>query len=361
MKLRKIKYDESAEYWTANNLLSYSRPISIAMSIRNLGKTYSMVKIVKKCVSEGNNCAWSRWDDEELNTAINDIFPLEEVYTKDNPSGEWGKTVINKSCVFFTHIKSGGKLYFFSIKMAHKHKGTDIPNFVWWVYDEFIPEFYENETRRVTEFAKWQSMYVTLKRNNQNFKAVLLSNCLSWFNGYFDGWGIVPFPSGNIGLFEQSARININNKVETIKSEVVMENVKPTERQIQRIILDEVIRGNSDIEGYLNNMTRDNQTLIEQCPNMNIPLYNAEWYFIKRCYSFREYGGLLYWIEVQPRNVNKWTTNKDDITNEIYRDRGIGKVLEEYYDKGKMRFADGNVENAILGMINASRQFKMRL
>lgn len=357
--IKRTDYNDDALFYTPNTILSCKSPnrnVFVIQSIRNLGKSYGMMKVIKRDVENGVNAVWSRWNDEELSVAINEAFDTLDIQTKENPEGEWLKTVINKSAVIFENIESHGRLYFLSVKMAHKLKGLDIKSLHYWVYDEFIPEFYENETRRIEETQKWNSLYITLKRTNTNFTAVLISNCISWFNGYFEQWGILPFPIGEIRTYDQKTKILIGDEIIETTQEIVVENVKPTKAQIKRIMIDEVVKGSScNLKNYLENTTKDNFSLIATCPG-DVPLHNAEWYYNKECYSFRMYEGIMYWTKARPRDVHKWTCNKADITDEIRRDKAMGVTFEKYYDSAKMRFKDGNVHNAVLGMIWASRR-----
>ena len=347
-KLIKVNYDENALYWSCQTLMSTARDIMVAQSIRGTGKSFSVdTALIKAITKLGFNCVISRWDDGELSIA-------RELVEYDS---DFEKTQLNTSAYRYTYKNNGASLYFFAVKMAHKHKGLDIKDLKFWFYDEFIPEFYENRTRKIEEVKKFNSLYTTLRRNNENFRVILCCNVITWFNGFYEQWGIEPFPQGYIGIFEIEKKVDIKGEIKTMKFQVAVENVEPTKAQIERVIRDEIMKGgNSDVLSYLQNVTKDNTSMITDCPDMSIPLHNAEWYFEKKCYSFRLYDGLMYWVETKPRNVNKWTLNTSDITDEIHRDKAMGLTFEKYYDQSRMRFHDGNIEQVVISMIWAGRK-----
>ena len=347
----KIKYNDDDEFWKADKLLSYDADIMIAMSIRNLGKTYSAMQLIKNKVSKGYACCWSRWSDGETKLAMSEFFDGEDI-GKNSDKNVWVKETLNSSAYKITHVESGGTLYFLSVKMAYKHKGLDIASLKYWVWDEFLPEFYENQTHKNELNLKFNSLYTTLRRNNPNFRVLLLSNNISWFNALYEQWGISPFPSGEIRTFIQKSNVKLHEGFKLPEIRVVMESVLPTKKQIERVIRDEIMKGSaSKIIDYLNNVTRDNFTLYEKCPDLSIPLHPADWVYLGKTYTFRIYKDTLYWIESKPRDCYKWTTNRDEVTDIIKKDVSMIPIFQRYYDTSKMRFENGNVERAILGMI----------
>ena len=136
-------------------------------------------------------------------------------------------------------------------------------------------------------------------------------------------------------------------------SRIVMESVKPTKKQVERVIRDEIMKGTSSkIIDYLNNVTHDNFTLYEKCPDPSIPLHPADWVYLGKTYTFRICNDTLYWIESKPRDSYKWTTNRAEVTDVIKKDVSMIPIFQRYFDTSKMRFENGNVERAILGMIS---------
>jgi len=335
----KTNHPDTEEFYSLRQLISTNRDISISMSIRNLGKSYSAEKMLKKHTDKGKNVCWSRWDAGELSVAINEIFGTERSY-----NDEWKKyNIEHTSGCFFENKDNGSCWYFIPVKEANKFKGTDIPNFTWWVYDEFIPEFYQYKTRKSEEALKWNSLHTTLRRNNKNFRSLLMSNCITWFNGFTYQWDIEPFPIGEIRFFNQGT--------------VAFENVLPTKAMIERIKQEELLKGKaSDLNSYLDNITKDNMSLIAKCPNLTIALHNADWYLDGIPYTFRIYDGLIYWIESKVRDVHKWTLCNGDITAEVRKDKEMGLTFERLYNESKMRFENGHVESSIIRMIWESRK-----
>lgn len=348
-------YPDEMEFYNLNLLLSTNRPISISFSIRNLGKSYSAYQLVLKHALELNRTfCWSRWDEGELSIAIDEFTKLINIE-------EWNKVSITntKFGCYFENKETKVRGYFLPVKEASKFKGLDIPNLYWWVYDEFIPEFYLNRVRKLEEADKWNSMYTTLKRNNPNFRAILICNCISWFNAFFKQWKISYFPSGEIRFFKQEVTLKINGKVINVCKDIAMENVKPTLKMIERIIEDEVLKGKTkeDIENYLSNTTNDKTGLIEECPDKKLQLINLQWLLKGKYYSFREYNGICYFVETKLRTgVRIITMNKDEITEGVARDRAYSDRFEKLINASKCRFDNGFTQNAIFSMVWLGRE-----
>lgn len=352
-RIYKCEHPETDAFYTWDKLLSHNADVSIAQSIRDLGKSHGMLRVsVKKAASQGYNSVISRWEIGELEHVDKDMFDASELKTKDNPEGLWVKGSVSQSTWYYERVDNGAQVWFMSTKASNKNKGTDIKNLRWWFYDEFIPEQYDTQTRKIQEFDRFASMYWTLVRNNKHMRVVLACNTITWFNGYYDAWNIKPFPAGHI--VKQIISINVDG----IKRDMVIavENVKPTRAMLERIAKHEAIKGRRYSAEYWNSVTGDNTAFLKQCPDMTAPLFNAQWLFMKRIYSFRTHGGLFYWCECAKRDVPTYTTSKTDVGVGVVRDRSLGKTFDVLYDTGKLRFEDGNVEQAVLSMIWASRQ-----
>lgn len=348
----KCVHPDTDEFYNMQLLLSHNADISIAQSIRDLGKSHDAYAVIKKSAANGRNSVISRWEITELEHVEHDVFELNEIYSKDNPNGLWTKNAVSKSTWFYERMDNKAQIWFMSVKASNKNKGTDISNLDWWFYDEFIPEIYDNQTRRVQEFDRFVSMYWTLIRNNKRFRVIMACNTITWFNGYYDAWAVRPFPYGRI--IKQHIDIDIDGVRRTLT--VAIENVKPTHAMIERIAKNEAVKGRRFDRSYFENTTGDNTAFIKSCPKMDEALYNGQWLFLKRCYSFRYYNGLYWWTETARRNVPTYTTSKSDVGVNVIRDRQMGRTFDTLYDSGQMRFDDGNVEQAVLSMIWAGRQ-----
>lgn len=349
----KCVHPDDAPFYSWDKLLSHGADVSIAMSVRDLGKSYGIFRLLKKSAAKGRNSVVTRWEVGEIEKMSVDMFTDAEVYdAKDNPDGLWTKVSVSKAVWFFERRDNHAQVWFMSVKASNKNKGADIKNLDWWFYDEFIPELYDTQTRRLKEFDRFVSMYWTLVRNNTRFRVVMACNTITWFNGYFEAWGIRPFGIGMI--MKQHIRIVI----EGIEREltVAIENIRPTHAQLERIAKNAAIAGRKLRQDYFENVTDDNMGFIGQCPDMDEPLFSAQWLFMKRCYSFRYHDGLYWWCETARRSVTTYTTSKSDVGPGVIRDRQMGRTFDELYDSGQMRFADGHVEQAVLSMIWAGRQ-----
>lgn len=351
----KCEHPNDNPYYSWDKLLSHDADISISMSVRDLGKSYGAFRLMKKAAEKGRNSVVLRWEVTELEKMSVDMFPDTEIRSKDNPDGKWERIAVSRSVWYMRHINLNSQVWFMSVKASNKNKGADIKNLDWCFYDEFIPEQYDTQTRRVQEFGRFVSMYWTLVRNNPKFRVLMACNTITWFNGYFDAWAIKPFKPGMISKQHMDVVVDGIERQMTI----AVENVKPTRAQLSRILKHAAVAGRQFNAQYFDNVTGDNLGFIAQCPNMNTPLFNGQWIFLKRIYSFRYFDGLYYWVETPKRNVDTYTTSKSDVGPDVIRDRQMGRTFDLLYDTGSMRFADGHVEQAVVSMIWAGRQNKI--
>ena len=334
---------ETDVYYSLNDLLSYNAEISIAFSIRDLGKSYSAMSLMDKTIASGRSCVWSRWDRDQTMLSMREYLSFtSHEFTISAPSK--GIKVLRPK------NEELGSIYFIPIKDAAKAKGID-QNFKYWVYDEFLPEFYLNRVQKEEEYPKWGSLFTTLKRDTEDFRAILMSNCISWFNGYFCAWGIRPFPTGQIKRFVQKAY--------GYSTDVVMHNVRPSPLALDRVIKHEVVKGKSEeeITRYIENATQDKGFFLGKCPNLNAPLHPVLYIHHGRYYSFREYEGHIYFCRTGYRNdYGVMALNRRELTDGMARDRGAGANFERWINLGIARFENIEVMNAIIDLVYLSRE-----
>ncbi len=343
--------NENDEYYTLNRLLSYNADINICQSVRNLGKSYDAMKTARNALLAGKNVAWSRWDRDESDLATQELL---------NFLGDgWKLHTISRALKMAeSDDPAHGEIFFVPIKDAHKIKGIDVP-FSWWIYDEFLPEFYANQIRKEEEFSKWASLHTTLRRDNDDFRALLISNNITWFNGYFRAWDIRPFPSGQVKRFDRTVVMDIGGKPFCQKSSIAFHNVKPSNPAIRRILRDEVAKGKSkeEIYQYLSNATQDKDFFIGECPDKNQPLSNVQYYHRGDYYNFREYDGHIYFCKVNPvADRATMALNKRELRDGMMRDLGAGRNFERWINRGIAKFESQEVLNAIFDLVYLSRE-----
>jgi hypothetical protein len=334
---------ETDVYYSLNDLLSYNAEISIAFSIRDLGKSYSAMCLVEKTIKDGRSCVWSRWDRDQTLLSLKEYLDFtDNEFSIISPSR--GIKVLQPK------DDNLGSIYFIPVKDAAKAKGID-QNFRYWIYDEFLPEFYLNRVQKEEEYDKWASLYTTLKRDTEDFRAILMSNCISWFNGYFRAWGIRPFPAGQIKRFKQEAF--------GYSTDVVMHNVKPSSLALDRVIRHEVAKGKSEeeITRYIENATQDKGFFIGKCPDLNVPLHPVLFIHHGQYYGFREYEGHIYFCKTKYRDdFGVMALNRRELSDGMARDRGAGANFERWINLGIARFENVEVMNAIIDLVYLSRE-----
>lgn len=334
---------ENELYYSLDRPMSYNGDITIAFSIRDLGKSYSAMLRMDKTIKSGRSVVWSRWDRDQTLLSMKEYLDFTDNEFKIRSPGTGLK-------ILEPVDDSIGSIYYIPVKDAAKAKGID-QDFKYWIYDEFLPEFYQNRTQKETEYQKWASLYTTLKRDTPDFKAILISNCISWFNGYFKAWGIRPFPAGQVKRFPQTAF--------GITTNVVMHNVKPSALALERVIVHEVAKGKSESEitAYLENATQDKDFFIGKCPDLNVPLHPVQYIHRGGYYTFREYDGCIYFCKVKPRSDYPiMALNRRELSDGMMRDRGAGLNFERWINAGIARFENAEVMNAIFDLVYLSRE-----
>ena len=334
---------ETDVYYSLNDLLSYNADISIAFSIRDLGKSYSAMTLQDNTITSGRSTVWSRWDRDQTLLSMKEYL--------DFTPNEY-KILSPSTGIKILEPKNDdlGSIYFIPVKDASKAKGID-QDFKYWIYDEFLPEFYLNRVQKEEEYTKWSSLYTTLKRDTPDFRAILMSNCISWFNGYFRAWDIRPFPAGQIKRFTQKAY--------GYSTDVVMHNVRPSKPALDRVIRHEVAKGKSEdeIKRYIENATQDKGFFLGKCPDLNVPLHPILFFHHDQYYGFREYDGNIYFCKTKYRDdFGVMALNRRELRDGMARDRGAGTNFERWINLGIARFESTEVMNAIIDLVYLSRE-----
>lgn len=345
---------DSDLYYSLNDLLSYNAEISICQSIRDLGKSYSGMTLAYNTLRKGGNIVWSRWDRDETDLAIKEFVNYDQ-------NIEWDQINVSRALKMLQPKtdKNLGKIWFVPVKDAGKIKGID-RKIDYWIYDEFLPEFYSNRTRKEEEFAKWASLHTSLRRDYEPFRAILISNNISWFNGYFRAWGIRPFPAGQIRRYVNTVNYDLGDgNTKTYTSTVAFRNVRPSPLAINRVMRDEVAKGKNEAEirRYLSNATQDKDYFIGTCPNLNAPLSSVLFFHHERYYAYRIYDNMVYFTEVRYRpDVPIMALNRRELRDGMMRDRGAGNNFERWINLGIARFDNPQVMDAIFDLVYLSRE-----
>jgi len=345
MKEYKHEYEDSEKYVNHNALLSHDADISLSQSIRNLGKSYDGMRLIKKNMDNGFNGCWERWDKTELGIAKNEVL---EFLQKDSDVGLYTSFKIKDSTAsYIVNNDTGGKVYFFAVKLAASYKGLDIPALRWEIYDEYIPEFYDIRTRRDIEFDKFMSLHTTLKRENKKFRSLLMCNCIDWFTGYTKTWKITPFNAGLIRVYDNKISVEYNGETIEGTSKIAFENVKPSIAMLQRTISNESLRGDSETaQKYYNNVIKKMYTLIDVCPDSQVPLQAIQFRRGDTYYSYRIYEGIYYVCKCGYRN--SYPTDvfcHEGMRPGELRRTSLGSQLEQLINAGCMRFDSGYTYN----------------
>ena len=349
VKFKKHIYPPSQEFGDLTPALSCEGDITIFMSIKDVGKSYPAMRLLKKCNLNGGNGVWLRWDISELATARDEFLRDENYHVEKMGGQKHGYVVRNK--------KSGYVIYLIGVKYAQTYKGIDLPNLKWICYDEFIPEYYDTQTRKLVEFDRFMILLSALWRTNHP-RVIMICNTIDWFNSYFKAWGIVPFGAGliRISTFDMSVmqKTEIGDITINRTFKIVCENMRPSAKMIERIMGSEGLRGdNNKMQRYIENYYKNQYTLIEKCPDMKLQLEPMQVFYNDKYYGYRVYKNVIYWCETGKRNVPTDVSKRCDMQLEtrpairpIY-----AKTIEDGINAGYMRFDSGYTYNAIIGYI----------
>lgn len=334
-------------YLTHNNLLSHNADISWSQSIRNLGKSYDAMDLVRNTLNSGRNAVWLRWDRKEVKLAEHELIRFMD------DSDRYKRVGVPDSNVSYLHdTHNDTYLYFMPVKDAAGVKGMDIPDVKWCVYDECIPEFYDVRTRRDEEFDKFMSLYVTLKRDTEDFRVLMMSNCIDWFTGYTKAWNIDPFEPGKIRTYTREVVINTPDGIARASYKIAFENVKPSMAMIERNLKDYAIRGQVfDLDGYFDNKTSVDYNLIAKCPDLSIPLGDMQFMRDGVFFSYRQYMGAYYFCTVKPRDstaTRVFKVSDVDPSKGYVRVKPFHKWFEEIINYGKAKFESGHLYNLVV-------------
>lgn len=354
-KTFKHDFPRDEPYYSLDRLLSFEADISMCQSIRDVGKSYNMRMKCDKAIRNGYSCVWLRWQRTELGTAIDSWkqqFP--EDYIDVTPKGN---NIVYKK---YQLIDSENYIIFGAVKDSVHIKDIQIPNLRWLVYDECVPEQYDIRTRRDIEFDKFTSIYMSFARVSKKMRAVLMCNVIDWFNPFTRGWNILPFEAGLIKVFIDDITIQTDEGSKTERLKIAVENIKPSEAMLNRVIALAKIRytNSKDLQKYIDSATAKDYTMIGVCPDLNVPLNDLQFRRGERYYSFRYYDGIYYFCEIKPREghpteVFKFGTNG----NMEGRRPQLGKAIEELINQGCVRFENGHVYNEFM---NGLADYRMR-
>lgn len=235
-----VTYPETKRFWDGDKLFPYLGDCDIisAISIRNIGKTFTFFKHLRNHLAQGHNVAISRYDRPELGVCIEDFLRYYEERVDGETVYHYRKLKNRQKETPYQcyEFENGARAYFFAIKDSPNLKGMEIVNLHRWYIDEFVPIFYKVQTRKYNEFDYFRELYHTVKRKNDKLKVILSANCKLWMNPYFMGWEIPMFISGNI------------LKVDRGDMKIAIENVLPSEAMLTEYIKGERLMGRSEEE-----------------------------------------------------------------------------------------------------------------
>lgn len=344
-KLFKVAYPEDKRYWDGDPLLTFMGDCDIIMSvsIRNIGKTYTVFKKLREQIKQGYNVAISRYDRIELAVTITDFLRYYEDRDNEGEIVRHYKRInppMKEMPIQVYEFDNGARAYFFAIKDSPNLKGMEITNLKRWYIDEFVPIAYKFQTRKYKEFDYFTELYHTVLRSNDGLKIIMTANCKVWENPYFMGWEIPKFKPGNIlKITREGLRLAI-------------ENVEPSKAMSKAFIDGELKMGKSIemVKAELRNYASDPDSFIGKCENGTDTGYQIK---IKgKVYGLYVKRNVHYFVE-EPYDSNKdgFLLTPMEYDDNFVFDRTFVTVIEKILNYNVAKFDSRKTEfNIRLGI-----------
>lgn len=350
----KTIHEPTKAFWDLSclkRLLSHNADVSIATSTRNVGKTRAAMDLTNETLERGEHVAWERWDKQGLAKTINTWKNYRPDLKIQGLDGGDGNVLLDES--------TGGKIYCLPYGLSDNIKGLDIPDLVWEIKDEFIPEVYRVKTRLDREFGASMSVRKTLKRNS-NMRSIYLANCIAWQNPYCWSWEIGPIDKGVTRKFIDSASVTVDGKVYSEQRTIVWENIALTPAMIERNLRSDMLAmTEKEMEDYYDNATKMEYTKIANCPDMKVQPENvllmSQGYYM----GYRRYKGNLYIFHSKPRtDITVYVGEPEyiDLGKRHYRYPKLTKEFEEFFNAGHCIFDSAKTIMAFQRWIWHARQ-----
>lgn len=347
-------HDENKAFWDLSclkKLLSHNADVSIATSTRNVGKTRAAMDLTNEVLERGENVVWERWDRQGLSKTIATWMEFRPDLKKMGMNGADGTVLLDES--------TGGQIYCIPYGLSDNIKGLDIPDLVWEIKDEFIPEEYRVKTRLDREFNASMSVRKTLKRNS-GMRSIYLANCIMWQNPYCWSWEIGPIDKGITRKFIDKTSVTVDGQKYEEQRVIVWENIALTPAMIKRNLRSDMLAMTAtEMEQYYDNATKAEYTKIAECPDKSVQPENillmSNGYYM----GYRRYKGNLYFFESKPRNdVSVYVGEPEyiDLGKKHFRYPGLTKQFEEFFNAGKCIFDNAKTIMAFQRWIWHGRQ-----
>lgn len=173
-----------SKWYNPSKLFSHNAFISMCMSGRGMGKSYSAKKkAIKDFIKTGSQTVYVRRSREEMkkvkDTYFNDIeheFPNHEFSIE----GDVGL------------IDGSPMIYFIPLSTSSQYKSASYPNVRFLIFDEYIITKNGHNRYLQNEMILFLDLIETVFRSRNNVKILLLSNSVSYVNPLFTYFNIEP-------------------------------------------------------------------------------------------------------------------------------------------------------------------------
>lgn len=170
-------------WYSPQKLLSYNCLINFIIGMRGGGKTFNVLSFcINKFLKEGHQFVYVRRYENELKLCKKTFF---DAHIKENifPNVEFKVVgtsgyINNKKCCEFIAMSS-----------AHKYKSVPLPNVMYLIYDEFIPQSY-NPRYLTDEPIKFMELNESLNRlridGRKDIRSIFIANAMTVVNPYLE-------------------------------------------------------------------------------------------------------------------------------------------------------------------------------
>ncbi|NBK99089.1 MAG: hypothetical protein EOM50_13930 [Erysipelotrichia bacterium] len=223
MKDNKNMPSADFEFYSGDEVLSYSRFISFCLGGRDMGKTHYFKQfLLNKWKKDKYVTAYFVRHKNEIADIHEDMF--EDVLEKDSRV-EWAKGKIRKKKNIF-YIDDEPFMKILDLNSAAKLKRTTHENVKRIWFDEFLIE--KNQGNYLpNEVGKFISLTSTIFRHKENTRIFMTANTTELINPYFSYFGILPNPDKKFSKYED---IVVEMAGSVIDRGLTKEKMTPLER-----------------------------------------------------------------------------------------------------------------------------------
>lgn len=318
-----------------------SKLITCVIGARGTGKSYSVKEmIVDDYLLNGNQAIIIRRYKNQSDSIKKNYF--EDVMKYKYPDLEY-KTRGDEGL-----LEGNPFVFFTALNGNSMAKGSSFPSVKWIIYEEFMPE--EGERFIKDEYAKLESLLITVDRNQDRVRLICVGNNTTYYNPIFETLKIFPKPV-----------IKGDNRIKIVQKDLIQVISLPPNEEFVEHVKNTMMGKLTIMSGSFSYNTGNELTtndLFNVCNKSDLPGYaNLKPLFtvridkekvIKVWKNSTDGGGYL-WIDNHFKgNTEEYFTDYEYQTKDNKHISLYGKynmdTIKLYYNLGRVYFKNGEVK-----------------